>query len=130
MASLMQGADLNKTKKCLDGTRTGILPEIVSCFVRDRQAERREEKIFTTIARDQAGRDPSFRRALADVPEKDHWLKTASGVTEQWEKLILEPWSMVSGTMIGTVVDVLDESGPEGSRHPVGACISGLQSLQ
>lgn len=49
------GAGLNKTKKCLDGTRTEILPEIVSCFARDRQVERQEEKIFTTIARDQAG---------------------------------------------------------------------------
>lgn len=80
------GAGLNKTKKCLDGTRTEILPEIVSCFARDRQAERREEKIFTTIARGQAGRDPSFRRALADVPAKDHSLKTASGVEyDDWK---------------------------------------------
>ncbi|KIK23348.1 hypothetical protein PISMIDRAFT_65472, partial [Pisolithus microcarpus 441] len=160
------GAGVNKTKKCLDGTRTKILTEIVSwiqntdenvprilwlhgqagrgksaiahtialwlkeaggfgscfCFARDRQAEHREEKIFTTIARDLADHDPAFRRALADVLAKDHSLKTTSDVTLQWEKLVLEPLSKVSSTMIGTmvvVVDALDESGPEGSRRHI-----------
>ncbi|KIN95620.1 hypothetical protein M404DRAFT_165302, partial [Pisolithus tinctorius Marx 270] len=131
------GAGVSKTKRCLDGTRTEILTEIVSwinspeesvprilwlhgqagrgksaiahtvalwlrdaggfgscfCFARDRQAERREEKIFTTIARDLADRDAAFRRALADVLAKDHSLKTTSDVMLQWEKLILEPLS-------------------------------------
>ncbi|KIK23191.1 hypothetical protein PISMIDRAFT_649690 [Pisolithus microcarpus 441] len=89
------------------------------CFSRERQAEHREEKIFTTIARDLADHDPAFRRALADVLAKDHSLKTTSDVTEQWEKLILEPMLKVSSTMIGNmvvVVDALDESGPVGSR--------------
>ncbi|KIK28158.1 hypothetical protein PISMIDRAFT_606419 [Pisolithus microcarpus 441] len=89
------------------------------CFARDRQAEHREEKIFTTIARDLADHEPAFRRALADVLAKDHSLKTTSDVTEQWEKLILEPLLKVSSTMIGNmvvVIDALDESGPVGSR--------------
>ncbi|KAI6167656.1 hypothetical protein EDD17DRAFT_855067 [Pisolithus thermaeus] len=157
------GAGVNKTKKCLDGTRTEILTEIVSwiqnndenvprilwlhgqagrgksaiahtivlwlkdagglgscfCFALDRQAKRREEKIFATIARDLADYDPASRRALADVLAKDHSLKTTSDVTLQWEKLILEPLWQVSSTMIGNMVvvdDAQDESGLEGLR--------------
>ncbi|KIO07990.1 hypothetical protein M404DRAFT_64623, partial [Pisolithus tinctorius Marx 270] len=86
------------------------------CFARDRQAERREEKIFTTIARDLADRDRTFRRALADILAEDHSLKTTSDVTLQWEKLILEPLSKASSTIIGSmvvVIDALDESGAE-----------------
>ncbi|KIK13712.1 hypothetical protein PISMIDRAFT_118339 [Pisolithus microcarpus 441] len=160
------GAGVNKTKKCLDGTRTGILTEIINwiqntdeniprilwlhgqagrgksaiahtialwlrdirafrscfCFSRDRQAEHREEKIFATIARDLADHDPAFRRALADVLAKDHSLKATSDVTEQWERLILEPLLKVSSTMIGSmvvVVDALDESGLEESRRHI-----------
>ncbi|KAI6131088.1 hypothetical protein EDD16DRAFT_962365 [Pisolithus croceorrhizus] len=128
------GAGLNTTKKCLDGTRTEILLDIMNwindpafdaprilwlhgqagrgksaiahtiaswvkdvgglgscfCFARDRQTERREEKILTTIARDLAGRDQSFRRALADTLSKDHTLKTTPDVMQQWQQLI---WS-------------------------------------
>ncbi|KIK24687.1 hypothetical protein PISMIDRAFT_60071, partial [Pisolithus microcarpus 441] len=125
--------------KCLDGTRTEILRDIMNwindpdlaaprilwlhgqagrgksaiahtiaswvkdvgglgscfCFARDRQSEHREEKILTTIARDLAGRDQSFRRALADVLSKDHTLKTTPDVMQQWQQLILEPLSKV-----------------------------------
>ncbi|KIN95169.1 hypothetical protein M404DRAFT_331402, partial [Pisolithus tinctorius Marx 270] len=160
------GAGVSKTKRCLDGTRTEILTEIVSwinstdenvprilwlhgqagrgksaiahtialwlkdaggfgscfCFARDRQAERREEKIFTTIARDLADRDPAFRRALADELAKDYSLKTTSDVMLQWEKLILEPLSKMSSATIGSVavvIDALDESGLEESRRHI-----------
>ncbi|KIO04620.1 hypothetical protein M404DRAFT_26075 [Pisolithus tinctorius Marx 270] len=92
------------------------------CFAWDSQVERREEKIFTTIARDLADRDPAFRRALADVLAKDNSLKTTSDVMLQWKKLILEPLLTMLSTMIGTVivvVDALDESGLEESRRHI-----------
>ncbi|KIO05784.1 hypothetical protein M404DRAFT_25077 [Pisolithus tinctorius Marx 270] len=159
-------AGVNETKRCLDGTRTEILTEIVSwinstdenvprilwlhgqagrgksaiahtialllkdaggfgscfCFARDRQAEHREEKMFTTIARDLADWDPAFRRALADVLAKDHSLKTTSDVVLQWKKLILEPLSKMLSATIGSVtvvVDALDESGSDESRRHI-----------
>ncbi|KAG1819391.1 hypothetical protein DFJ58DRAFT_739431 [Suillus subalutaceus] len=37
------------------------------CFDRRREADRRHEKIFSTIARDLADRDPGMKRALADA---------------------------------------------------------------
>ncbi|KIN98511.1 hypothetical protein M404DRAFT_1005182 [Pisolithus tinctorius Marx 270] len=92
------------------------------CFARDRQAEHREGKIFTTIARDLADRDPSFRRALANVIARDHSLATTSDIKLQWEKLILGPLSMVRGGTIGSVfvvIDALDESGLESSRRDI-----------
>ncbi|KIO07099.1 hypothetical protein M404DRAFT_137858, partial [Pisolithus tinctorius Marx 270] len=131
------GAGLNTTKRCLDGTRTEILQQIIGwitsrdvkvprilwlhgqagrgksaiahtiaswvkdvggvgscfCFVRDRQSEHREEKMFTTIARDLAGRDPVFRRALAHALAEDHTLKATPDVAQQWQRLILDPLS-------------------------------------
>ncbi|KAL4064787.1 WD40-repeat-containing domain protein [Scleroderma yunnanense] len=160
------GAGLNTTKKCLDGTRTEILAEIVDwinspetntprvfwlfgqagigksaiahtiamrfkdlgrlgscfCFSRDRQAERRHEKIFTTVARDLAGRDLRLSAVLAGVVASDHSLKTTPDVTQQWKKLIVEPISNVSGSPLGNVViviDALDESGDEASREHI-----------
>ncbi|KAL4062785.1 hypothetical protein V8B97DRAFT_2091404 [Scleroderma yunnanense] len=90
------------------------------CFARDRQSERREEKMLSTIARDLANRDPGFRRALAKVVEEDNTLKTTPDVMQQWEKLLLEPLSKVSGGIMGNVVvviDALDESGRDASRR-------------
>ncbi|KIM54282.1 hypothetical protein SCLCIDRAFT_387208, partial [Scleroderma citrinum Foug A] len=63
------------------------------CFARDRQTERREEKMLPTVTRDLADRDPAFRRELADAIAKDHSLKHTSDVIQQWEKLLLEPLS-------------------------------------
>ncbi|KIK14898.1 hypothetical protein PISMIDRAFT_342730 [Pisolithus microcarpus 441] len=160
------GAGLNTTKKCLDGTRTEILRDIMKwindpdlaaprilwlhgqagrgksaiahtiaswvkdvgglgscfCFARDRQTEHREEKILTTIARDLAGRDQSFRRALADALSEDHTLKTTPDVVQQWQQLILNPLSKVNGAIVGNVVvviDALDETGPDTSREHI-----------
>ncbi|KIN94536.1 hypothetical protein M404DRAFT_168052, partial [Pisolithus tinctorius Marx 270] len=92
------------------------------CFARDRLSEHREEKILTTIARDLADRDPSFRRALADVVSKDYSLKTTRDVLQQWQRLLLKPLSRVNGVIVGNVVmviDALDESGPETSRSRI-----------
>lgn len=160
------GAGLNTTKKCLDGTRTEILAEIVDwinnpkpnaprvfwlfgqagigksaiahtiamqfkdlgrlgscfCFARDRQADRRHEKIFTTIARDLASRDLRFRATLATVIASDHSLKSTPDVTQQWRKLIVDPILNISDFALGNVViviDALDESGGEATREHI-----------
>ncbi|KIK21039.1 hypothetical protein PISMIDRAFT_681748 [Pisolithus microcarpus 441] len=92
------------------------------CFARDRLAERREEKILTTIARDLADRDPAFRQALADIVSKDYSLKTTGDVTQQWQQLILKPLSKADGAIVGKVVvviDALDESRPDTSRSRI-----------
>ena len=92
------------------------------CFARDRQTDRRHEKMLSTIARDLANRDPAFRRVLAKVIEEDNTLKTTPDVMQQWEKLLLEPLSKVSGGIVGKVVlviDALDESGADSSRKHI-----------
>ena len=92
------------------------------CFARDRQTERRHEKMLSTIARDLANRDPAFRRVLVKVIEEDNTLKTTPDVMQQWEKLLLEPLSKVSGGIVGKVVlviDALDESGTDSSRKHI-----------
>ncbi|KIN99084.1 hypothetical protein M404DRAFT_62625, partial [Pisolithus tinctorius Marx 270] len=78
------------------------------CFSRDRQAERREEKMLTTMSHDLAGRYPAFRRALGRVLAEDPALKTTSDLLQQWQKLILEPLSKAAGSIIGNVVVVID----------------------
>ncbi|KIK25850.1 hypothetical protein PISMIDRAFT_96108 [Pisolithus microcarpus 441] len=170
-------AGLNTTKRCLDGTRTEILREIMSwindpnanaprilwlhgqagrgksaiahtiaswikdvgglgscfCFARDRQSERREEKILTTIARDLADRDPTFRRALADVISNDRSLRTTPDVMQQWQRLILEPLSKIEGTIAGNVVvviDALDESGSVGSRKHILSLLTSTEAAR
>ena len=92
------------------------------CFARDRQAECREEKMFTTISRDLADRDPAFRRALANVFTNNRSLMATPDVIQQWEKLVLAPLSQVSTGETGcivVVIDALDESGPEPSRSHI-----------
>ncbi|KAG6330502.1 hypothetical protein ID866_8587, partial [Astraeus odoratus] len=164
--SYAEGAGLNTSKQCLQGTRTEILGEIVDwvhshdpnvprvlwlsgqagkgksaiahtvatwveelgglgscfCFARDRQAERRHEKIFTTIARDLAGRHPILRRVIASTIAEDPSLKSTPDVRKQWRKLILEPISHLSASVGGTVIvviDALDESGDDYSREHI-----------
>ncbi|KIN98787.1 hypothetical protein M404DRAFT_1005115 [Pisolithus tinctorius Marx 270] len=97
-------------------------PGACFCFARDRRAERREEKVLTTIARDLADRDPAFRRALSNVVSNNLALKTTCDVVQQWKRFILEPLSKISGEIVGNVVviiDALDESGPEKSRKDI-----------
>ncbi|KAI6098068.1 hypothetical protein EDD16DRAFT_1664665, partial [Pisolithus croceorrhizus] len=92
------------------------------CFACNRQSERREEKISTTIAHDLVDREPAFRRALSNVMSNNHSLKTTCDVLQQWERLILEPLSKISGDIVGNVVviiDALDESGEETSRRDI-----------
>ena len=92
------------------------------CFARDRQAECREEKMFTTISRDLADRDPAFRRALASAFTNNRSLMATPDIFQQWEKLLLVPLSQVSTGETGhivVVIDALDESGPEPSRSHI-----------
>ena len=101
------------------------------CFARDRQTERRHEKMLLTIARDLANRDPAFRRALAKVIEEDNTLKTTPDVMQQWKKLLLEPLSKVSGGIVGKVVlviDALDESGAESSRQHILSVLTSMEA--
>ncbi|KAG6329168.1 hypothetical protein ID866_9921, partial [Astraeus odoratus] len=173
--SYAEGAGLNTSKQCLQGTRTEILGEIVDwihsrdpnvprvlwlsgqagkgksaiahtvaawvkelgglgscfCFARDRQAEHRHEKIFTTIARDLAGRHPMLRRSIASVIAEDPSLKSTPDVRMQWRKLILEPIShlpvSVGGTVI-VVIDALDESGDNDSREHILQVVKAMEA--
>lgn len=92
------------------------------CFVRDRQAERRHEKLFTTIARDLADRDVRLKPLLADAIANDTSLRTTLDAVQQWQKLILEPVPKLSTVAVGNVViviDALDESGSETTREHI-----------
>ena len=92
------------------------------CFTRDGYAERRHEKLFTTIAHDLADCDPMLKRALAGVLASDHSLRASSDVLQQWQKLILQPLSKLSRPFSGPIViiiDALDESGAEESRRNI-----------
>ncbi|KAG1743388.1 hypothetical protein EDB19DRAFT_557829 [Suillus lakei] len=55
------------------------------CFDRTREAERRHEKIFTTIARDVADCDISMRGALARAVHDDNELKHTIDISRQWQ---------------------------------------------
>ena len=103
------------------------------CFARDQQAERRHEKIFTTIAHDLADRDPTFKRILAEVIAGDKALSTTRDVKQQWQKFILDPISKAAVSMVGRVViviDALDETGVEASRSHILSVLASAQVAQ
>ncbi|KAG2028444.1 hypothetical protein BDR03DRAFT_1078970, partial [Suillus americanus] len=84
-----------------------------SCFCFDK-AEKRHEKVFSTIARDLADRDPEMRRALADAVKNSTSLKNSKDIFQQWEKLLMEPLKKFSRSSVGPVlivIEALDESG-------------------
>ncbi|KAI6137506.1 hypothetical protein EDD17DRAFT_1747892 [Pisolithus thermaeus] len=103
------------------------------CFARDRQAERREGKILTTIARDLADRNPAFRRALSNIVSNDSSLKTTSDVLQQWKRFILDPLSEINGEMAGNIVvviDAFDESGLPSSRKEILCLLASPEAAQ
>ena len=157
---------LNEAKKCLDGTRTEILNEIIDwinntdasaprifwlhgqagkgksavahtialyarnlgmlgscfCFTRVRQREGLHMKLFPTIARNLADRDPRLRLILAKVISGDPSLTGTENIMEQWKMFILQLLSRLEGSSTGNVVviiDALDESGWEGTRASI-----------
>jgi hypothetical protein len=97
-------------------------------FDRQREADRRHEKIFSTIARDLADRDPGMRRALADAVRAASSLKTTADIIQQWQKLLIEPLKMSSGSTgepIVIMIDALDESGGVETRRDLLRILAG-----
>jgi len=102
-------------------------PGACFCFDRTREAERRHEKIFTTIARDLADRDPIIRRALANAV-RDGELRHTKDIARQWKNLILGPVGAASqavDTPVLVVIDALDESGDARSRQEILRMLTG-----
>lgn len=96
------------------------------CFDHTRGADRRHEKIFTTIARDLADCDPTMRRALARVDRND--LRHNTDFATQWQELIVGPISMTSQDVappILIIIDALDESGDAYSREQILRLLAG-----
>ena len=90
------------------------------CFDRSRMAERRHEKVFSTIAKDLANRDRSLRRELIAVVHDNDALNNTTDILREWEELIAKPVRVLSETIIGPIVviiDALDEIGDTDSRR-------------
>jgi hypothetical protein len=103
-------------------------PVACFCFDRTQEAERRHDKIFTTIARDLADRDPIIRRTLASVVRDDNELRHTKDIRRQWEQFILGPMDAVSKAVdapVLIVVDALDESGDARSREQILRVLAG-----
>jgi hypothetical protein len=101
-----------------------------SCYTfdRQRQADRRHEKIFSTIARELADCDPEMRRALADAVKDAMALKNTVDITQQWQKLFVEPMKNSHGLTeepIVIVIDALDESGGVETRRALLRILAG-----
>jgi adenylylsulfate kinase-like enzyme len=58
------------------------------CFDKDLEADKRHEKVFSTIARDLADRDPEMRRTLALTVEHANALKNTTDIIQQWRKCL------------------------------------------
>jgi hypothetical protein len=98
------------------------------CFDRQRDADRRHEKIFSTIARDLVDRDPEMRRALSRVVQATSSLKKTADIVRQWQKLLIEPLGKSSGSTgepIVIVIDALDESGGVETRRDILRLLAG-----
>ncbi|KAG2753294.1 WD40 repeat-like protein [Suillus brevipes Sb2] len=92
------------------------------CFDRTREAERRHEKIFTTIARDLADCDITMRGALARAVRDDNELKHTTDVSRQWQELVVGPMREASKAItapVQIVIDALDESGDANTREHI-----------
>jgi hypothetical protein len=90
------------------------------CFDQHREADRRHEKIFSTIARDLADRDPGMKRALADAVKNANSLKNTTDIIQQWRKLLMEPLKKFPASSVGPVlviIEALDESGGVETRR-------------
>ena len=102
-------------------------PGAYFCFDRTREAERRHERIFTTIARDLADRDPIMRRTLARAVLDDNELRHTKDITRQWKKFILGPVGALQtiDAPVLMVIDALDETGDERSREQILRMLAG-----
>ncbi|KAG2340254.1 WD40 repeat-like protein [Suillus weaverae] len=98
------------------------------CFDRTREAERRHEKIFTTIARDLADCDIIMRGALARAVHDDNEVKHTVDISRQWQELVVGPIGEASKAITAPVlivIDALDESGDTKSREQILRLLSG-----
>ncbi|KAG2737766.1 hypothetical protein P692DRAFT_20646110, partial [Suillus brevipes Sb2] len=92
------------------------------CFDRTREAERRHEKIFTTISRDLADCDITMRGALARAVHDDNELKHTIDISRQWHELVIGPIKEASKAItapVQIVIDALDESGDANTREQI-----------
>ncbi|KAG2337995.1 WD40 repeat-like protein [Suillus weaverae] len=98
------------------------------CFDRTRQADCRQDKIFTTIASELADCSPIMRRALAQAVRDHNGLKRTPDITKQWQELIVGPTSIASKAIaapILIVIEALDESGEANSREQILRLLAG-----
>ena len=102
------------------------------CFDRTRIADRRQEKIFTTIARDLADRDPIMRRKLAHAVHDNNELRHTVDIARQWQELIVGPISQAFAAVAAPVlivIDALDESGEAKSREQILRLLAGKLNI-
>ncbi|KIK33561.1 hypothetical protein CY34DRAFT_35281, partial [Suillus luteus UH-Slu-Lm8-n1] len=98
------------------------------CFDRTRQADRRQDKIFTTIASDLADCNPVMRRALAKAVSDHNGLKRTPDIAKQWQQLIVGPTNIASKDIaapILIIIEALDESGEANSREQILRLLAG-----
>ncbi|CCM06009.1 uncharacterized protein FIBRA_08252 [Fibroporia radiculosa] len=100
------------------------------CIDRTRQTDR-YRKIYSTIGRDLAHRNPLVRRALARTLDEDDELRHTGDLRHRWTKLIKEPIrkaSKVTCAPVLIVIDALDESGTKDTRRLPLQLVSGKQT--
>jgi hypothetical protein len=98
------------------------------CFDHTRQADRRQEKIFMTIANELVDCNPIVRRALVQVVHDHNGLKRTVDITKQWQELIVGLTSIASKAIaapILIVIEALDESGEANSREQILRLLAG-----
>jgi hypothetical protein len=103
------------------------------CFDHQRAADRRHERIFSTIARDLADRDPEMRRALSEAVKDASSLKTTVDIVQQWDNLLMKPLGKSSGSIVRPVViviEALDESGGVETRLRLLQILAGKLGVQ
>jgi hypothetical protein len=103
------------------------------CFNRNDKPDERHKKIFSTIARDLADRDPEIKRALANAIKNANALKNTEDIAQQWQKLFMEPlkkfsWSTVGPVLI--VIEALDECDVVETRRNLLRILAGTLDVQ
>ena len=88
------------------------------CFSSSDVARRNPQNLFTTIARDLADQDHQFKSALLGIVKDSRALCTSPSLSEQIERLIIEPSAHLHaiGPLV-VIIDALDESGNADSRR-------------
>ncbi|GJJ11015.1 hypothetical protein Clacol_005244 [Clathrus columnatus] len=89
------------------------------CFDRNYALERRQDKLFSTIARDLADLDIQIKHQLAKVIRNKTSLRTTTDLHLQWKNFIFEPLNAISEASTGPIliiVDALDECDNPSSR--------------